>query len=124
MHEGSEVGGKVVGMRWETTLPPLQLLILLYLPLRLLLLLLLPLPPIELPPPLLLPTPSLRLVPSPVVAVPLLLQLGGESHGGEKAPKAPAGLTRTVEVNIAAIRVVSEGTKSQSVESPFRVEAS
>lgn len=106
---GGEVGGKGVGMKWERTLPPLQLLILLHLSLRLLLLLLpLPLPPIELPPPLLLPTPSLRLVPSPVVAVPLLLQLGGE--GGEKAPKAPAGLTRTVEVNIAAIRVVSEGT--------------
>ena len=96
-------------MKWERTLPPLQLLILLHLSLRLLLLLLpLPLPPIELPTPILLPTPSLRLVPSPVVAVPLLLQLGGE--GGEKAPKAPAGLTRTVEVNIAAIRVVSEGT--------------
>ena len=108
MHVGGEVGGKGVGMKWERTLPPLQLLILLHLQLRLLLLLLLPLPPIELPPPLLLPTPSLRLVPSPVVAVPLLLQLGGE--GGEKAPKAPAGLTRTVEVNIAAIRVVSEGT--------------
>ena len=110
MHVGGEVGGKGVGMKWERTLPPLQLLNLLHLLLRilLLLLLLLPLPPIELPSPLLLPTPSLRLVPSPVVAVPLLLQLGGE--GGEKAPKAPAGLTRTVEVNIAAIRVVSEGT--------------
>ena len=111
MHVGGEVGGKGVGMKWERTLPPLQLLNLLHLSLRLLLLLLLlllPLPPIELPPPLLLPTPSLRLVPSPVVAVPLLLRLGGES--GEKAPKAPAGLTRTVEVNIAAIRVVSEGT--------------
>ena len=109
MHVGGEVGGKGVGMKWERTLPPLQLLILLHRSLRLLLLLLpLPLPPIELPPPLLLPTPPLRLVPSPVVAVPLLLQLGGE--GGEKAPKAPAGLTRTVEVNIAAIRVVSEGT--------------
>ena len=112
MHVGGEVGGKGVGMKWERTLPPLQLLILLHLSLRLLLLLLLllllPLPPIELPPPLLLPTPSLRLVPSPVVAVPLLLQLGGESR--EKAPKAPAGLTRTVEVNIAGIRVVSGGT--------------
>ena len=111
MHVGGEVGGKGVGMKWERTLPPLQLLNLLHLSLRLLILLLpllLPLPPIELPSPLLLPTPSLRLVPSPVVAVPLLLQLGGE--GGEKAPKAPAGLTRTVEVNIAAIRVVSEGT--------------
>ena len=108
MHVGGEVGDKGVGMKWERTLPPLQLLILLHLSLRLiLLLLLLPLPPMELPP-LLLPTPSLRLVPSPVVAVPLLLQLGGES--GEKAPKAPAGLTRTVEVKIAAIRVVSEGT--------------
>ena len=109
MHVGGEVGGKGVGMKWERTLPPLQLLILLHLSLRLLLLLLLlPLPPIELPPPLLLPPPSLHLVPSPVVAVPPLLQLGVE--GGEKAPKAPAGLTRTVEVNIAAIRVVSEGT--------------
>lgn len=110
MHGDGEVGGKGEGMRWERTLPPLQLLILLHLPLRLLLLqlLLLPLPPLELPPPPLLPTPSLRLVPSPVVAVTLLLRLGSE--GREKAPKAPAGLTRTVEVNIAAIRVVSEGT--------------
>ena len=67
VHVGGEVGGKGVGMKWERTLPPLQLLNLLHLSLRLLLLLLLllPLPPIELPPPLLLPTiPTSGTIPS------------------------------------------------------------
>ena len=45
---------------------------------------------------------------APVEAVPLLLRLWDE--GGGKAAKAPAGLTRNVGVNIAAIRVVFGGT--------------